>query len=327
MTTKDIDKRLKGRFFTVANPFKHEAFLKWWKNIPESERKVVLEPFAGSNAIVAMLREIGIDVAWECYDIQPAQYNQASEFPIVERDSIESFPTGRSVAITNPPYLARNLATRRGIPYKYREFDDLYKKCLDVMLANCDYVSAIIPESFITAGIHHDRLKSVVSLPYRMFDDTECPVCLALFSPNDGNDDFSLFVGEEHVGTYKELSKRCDEILSSANEVEWSMNDACGTIGVRCVDDVRGENGIVFTNDFSEWKVSPSSRSYTIVSGLPDGKDASETIERANSILRSYRTATKDVFMTSFKGLRSDGRYRRRLDYRTVQRILNKATE
>ena len=327
MMFTDLDKKLNGRFFTVTNPFRHEAFWKWWKKIPEDDKRTILEPFAGANSIVSMIQEIGIDTDWECYDIHPDSNNKVSNCVITKRDTIESFPTGRKVSITNPPYLAKNSAKRQGIPYRYPEFDDLYKKCIDVMLANCDFVAAIIPESFITAGLWHDRLDAIVSLPCRMFDDTECPVCLAFFSPNDGSDNFSLFVGEEYIGSFSELMRRNDEILGSQNVVNWRMNDPKGNIGVHCIDDTRGEYGIFFTDDFSDWKVSSSNRSFTVVSGLPDGIEPKGVITKANRILQSYRLETKDMFLTSFRGLRKDGRYRRRLDFGTIKRVLNKATE
>jgi hypothetical protein len=48
-------------------------------------------------------------------------------------------------------------------------------------------------------------------------------------------------------------------------------------------------------------------------------------INQANIILDEYRKETHDVFLTSFKGLRSDGAYRRRLDWDTASRILGTA--
>ena len=45
----------------------------------------------------------------------------------------------------------------------------------------------------------------------------------------------------------------------------------------------------------------------------------------ANQLLETYRTQTHDVLMTSFKGLRQDGKYRRRLDYATARALLDLA--
>ena len=69
--------------------------------------------------------------------------------------------------------------------------------------------------------------------------------------------------------------------------------------------------------------IKVSSRSFTRVSGLPDDIDRKEFLKECNIILADYREKTKDVLMTSFKGLRKDGKYRRRLDFKTVKSILN----
>ena len=76
------------------------------------------------------------------------------------------------------------------------------------MLANSDFVAAIIPESFINQNSFRDRLDAVVSLTCRMFDDTEVPVCLALFTPVDKKDypdDFTIWSGSRNISTYLNL--------------------------------------------------------------------------------------------------------------------------
>ena len=328
MGNVDMDKRFRGQFFTIANPFDHSAFWDWWNTIPDEDKETLLEPFAGANNIVEMLQMLGINSRWDCYDVDPVsvENNKTPEFEIRQRDTLKDFPTGYKVGITNPPYLAKNSAARRKIPYEYPEFGDLYKKSLDVMLSNLDYVAAIIPESFITANMFHDRLYAVVSLTNRMFDDTDCPVCLALFSPADGDEDFYVYARNEKQ-TYLELTKRCEQVLASSTDVPWRMNDPNGTIGMQCIDGTSGGDGIRFTDDFEGWKIVHSSRSYTRISGLPEGMDANAVMDRANEILRQYRAVSQDVFMTSFKNLRKDGLYRRRIDFGTVRRILSRAVE
>ena len=132
---------------------------------------------------------------WACFDISPAEENSVPEIDVIKRDTIADFPKDYKIAITNPPYLAKNSATRRGLVYSGEPYDDLYKKSLEVMLNNCDYVAAIIPESFITSKLFHNRLHIVISLACKMFDDTDCPVCLALFNPANetSNDDFVIY--------------------------------------------------------------------------------------------------------------------------------------
>ncbi len=50
-----INKRLRGQFFTVVNPFLNDVFMEWWNQIPKNSRNRVLEPFAGANNIVEMI--------------------------------------------------------------------------------------------------------------------------------------------------------------------------------------------------------------------------------------------------------------------------------
>lgn len=47
-------------------------------------------------------------------------------------------------------------------------------------------------------------------------------------------------------------------------------------------------------------------------------------IKKINENLLEYREKTNDCFLTSFKCLRKDLRYRRRLDYKTARNLLNK---
>lgn len=172
-------KLLYGQFFTTTNPFANEAFIRWIKKIPRLKSHKFLEPFAGANNIVVMIQDLGFDNDWECFDIEPVNEPEqnATKYIVNQRDSLNEYPIGFKVAITNPPYLAKNSATAKGLEYAGGSHADLYLKCLDVMLKNTEYVAAIIPESFITQNAFHDRLATVISLTCRMFEDTEVPVC------------------------------------------------------------------------------------------------------------------------------------------------------
>lgn len=308
------NKRIYGQYFTTTNPFTLQPFIDWTNLIPSFEKQTIIEPFAGANNIPIMLNH-----KWDCYDIEP-QPNEVSK--IIQRDTIKDFPKGYKVAITNPPYLSKNSATRRGLEFPDTQYDDLYKLCLEKMLDNCDYVAAIIPETFITSGLFHNRLYCVISLTCKMFDDTDCPVCLALFVP-EHNNSFKVYRMNEFIGTYEELKRRVIEcnILS-----DWKFNDPNGELGIWCIDNTK-EDSIHFGNGslIPKDKIKNTSRSLTRVSGIPSNIDLKELIDECNSILRSYRANTSDIFLSSFKGLRSDGKYRRRLDYKTAKNILNHA--
>ena len=138
-------KRSRGQFYTCGNPFTLHPFLEWSEKI-ELHSKPILEPFAGSNNIIKALQEINLCKQFDSYDIIPANTE------VKQRDTIKSFPEGFEVCITNPPWLARYSATRRGLPYQLTHFDNLYKHCLQLCLDNCDYGAALVPASYLQSG-------------------------------------------------------------------------------------------------------------------------------------------------------------------------------
>lgn len=298
-----------GRYYTQANVFEYPAFKQWLQAIPNISETTILEPFAGDCAIPMMLSSY----KWSCYDMEPRK----GDFKVVKRDTIKKFPSGFKVCITNPPYLAKNSATRRGLNYPECDYDNLYKHCLKLMLDSCQYVAAIIPDSFIQSGLFTDRLYGVISIPEKVFADTDYPVCLALFNP-DISEDFNIWCGDSFNGTYQELSKYS---LEEYNDSRWVFNDADGCIGVVCAD---GKNSkIKFVKGESiDTEVKGSSRFLVRVSGLPDNIDIDDFILKCNSTLEQYRYNTKNVFLNSFKGLRYDGTYRKRIPFTVVRSIL-----
>lgn len=317
----DNQKQL-GKYYTINNPFDLNVFKDWFNHIPNVQELTILEPFAGSNNIVNLM---GVDNNWECYDILPTT-NLAPKFKIKKRDTIKNFPKGFEVAITNPPYLAKNSATRNSLVYQGEPYDDLYKKCLEVMLDCVPYVAAIIPESFITAGIFQERLDAVISLTCKMFDDTDCPVCLALFS-KDKSEDFHVFRMDEFLGSYNKDLIWYKPI--SIGKYKWKFNDPLGEIGIYCIDNTK-EMSIKFIPgkeiDSSKIKISSRSLTRVSVSGIKI-KNLNFLLQKCNDYLMWYRSNTKDVFLTTFKGLRSDGLYRRRLDFDTARAILDTVIE
>lgn len=318
------NKRELGQYFTQENPFIHPLFKEWMNIVNYTDNNIILEPFAGANNILNLIYESGYNYNWKCYDIEPSKENMFPNFLVEKRDTIKNFPEDYNICITNCPYLAKNSAHRRGIYYPWIE-DDLYKVCLNIMLSKCEYVAAIIPESFITANIHRDRLWGVISLTCKMFEDTDCPVCLAMFTPKhlilNG---IKVYSGDIYLGILEELISI--DLTGNTNYHEWIFNDKNGNIGVKTVDNQKTDDCKFFNGDLiAPEKIKISSRAFTRISGLPENINKQEFIDKCNVILNEYRFKTKDVLMTSFKGLRKDGKYRRRLDFKTVRCIMNKA--
>ena len=328
----NIEKKQKGQFFTITNPFYHDLFFKWVDKIENFENKTILEPFAGCNNILDLTEEIGYSNEWKCFDIDPecAVLTEDSDYPVETRNTLNDFPEDYEVIITNPPYLAKNSATRSGISFPVDSgYNDLYKISLDRMLSNSKYVAAIIPESFLTQGLFHNRLYGVVSLTMRMFEDTACPVCLALFIPEEEKDiteDFSIYSGDRAIGSYLLMK---ESLVLPSTKVDMTFNNPLGEIGLLAIDNTSEESiRFVIGDSIDEDKIKSTSRSITRISlNNIDNLDTDMLIRKANRILHTEREITSDLFFTPFKGLRKDGKYRRRLDYKNAKRILTMAYE
>ena len=327
------NKQNKGQFYTVTNPFKLNPVYTWYDAIPNMAEETILEPFAGSNNIIKMIQEINVaqPAGWQAYDIEPPTINKTPEYPVEERDTLANFPSGYRVGITNPPYLARNSATRRGLDYPDTEHDDKYKEAIEQMLIHLDYVAAIIPESFITSGLFTDRLDKVISLNVKMFEDTETPVCLALFN-KEHMEETEVYRMNLLLGTLSDLREELKYIHDHKSDIgnQLEFNSPDGSIGLRLVDNTKEDSIVFFEGEnIDPSKVKNTSRANTRVAGLDFETDADRQkfLEVANELLATYREKTQDVFMTSFKGLRADGKYRRRLDFKTARAILAKAYE
>lgn len=263
---------------------------------------------------------------WKLYDIEPGAKG------IEKRDTLTNFPTEFDVCITNPPWLARNSATRRGLPFPDQtHYDDLYKYALKQCLMHCDWVTAIIPEAFIRSGLFQERLSDFVSLVphdsnseeesenYRntdyMFNDTEHPVGLAMFSPHETTD-VRLWRNNQPLGKITELSKHLPQQSKNRNIV---FNEPIGNLGLIAIDNtVSASIRFCRPEELGDYKVRTHCRSITKI-GVPWDIN----IEKLNTRLAEIRESTHDVFLTAFKGLRRDGCYRRRLDWGLARSIID----
>jgi hypothetical protein len=304
-------KRELGQYYTIGNPFSLRPFRQWAKRA-NIKKEIILEPFAGANNIISLLQNLGYAQYFKSYDICPNSGN------IIRRDSLKDFPKNHNVCITNPPWLAKNSATRRGLSFPNPEFDDLYKFAISKCLQNCGYVAAIIPESFITANIFHERLYCVISLNYEMFNDTDAPACLALWTP-DLTYDFMIYRNNRRLGMYYKMQSLIPQSVNNC-EIEFNSNE--GNLGLFAIDDTNCAS-IRFcqAGELKDYKVSSSCRSITKIKVNKEIK-----INDLNRTLNIFRNETEDVFLTAFKGLRKDGMYRRRLDFGLARKIINAQT-
>jgi hypothetical protein len=297
-----------------------------WTTLDESARTAsilpgatLIEPFAGSGSIVSMLKCEGLASDVAAFDLCPA-----ADW-IEARDCFANYPTTPGVVVTNPPYIARNSARRRGLSFPQTSFADAYLHALDLMLNASPYVAAIIPAAFGTTTYFRDRMTHIVELPFDdMFVDTDHPVSLAMFEPVSHG--AMVWSWERCLGSERSLWRAIPALPARA---KIRFNVPSGLIGLRAVDATLGPTiSFVRGEAIAHGQVKKSSRSVTRldVSGVTRG-NRDEFIDIVNRRLERIRAMTSDAVLTPFKGLRRDGSFRRRLDYRTARIVLSMALD
>ena len=320
------EKRASGRYYTRGNPFQLEPFQTWAKASNLAEQ-ITLEPFAGAKDIPQLIDAANLQCQdWAFFDIQPGAEG------ITQRDTLAAFPKGFNVCITNPPWLARNSATRRGLPFpEATSYDDLYKYALEQCLTHCGSVAAIIPEAFIRSSLFLERLHDFISLVPQtqgttaeeskirdtsyMFEDTEHPVGLALFAPHV-TPDVRIWRNNRFLGRLNELQRYLPPPSTNRSIV---FNAPDGNLGLIAIDNTVSPS-IRFCppEELKDYPIRVHCRSITKI-GVPWRVD----IETLNARLKTIREETHDVFLTAFKGIRRDGQYRRRLDWALARAIID----
>lgn len=299
-------KRRFGRFFTRHNVFKHQAFRSWLKR---TKCRSAVDPFAGDGAIAQMLPGLQFTL----YDISPASER------VISRNSLKSFPRA-DLCITNPPYFSTASAALQGVILPPGVKRDLYVFCLNACLANCEYVAAILPLSFMSKAESYPRLATVIELTSACFDDTDVPVCLALFCPTAVKD-VKLYRDKKYLGSLSKLLK-LDLRLSKMNSTRLKIifNHPKGKIGLVAYDN---QMGMSFVLPHKIKKVKSSSRHLTIIK-YDSSCSPHLVIAAANIILEKFRRETSDVFLSPVRDT-VNGKIRRRLKFSQARRILQLA--
>ena len=304
-------KRADGRYFTRRNLFDTPCF-RAWAAAAELPQATLIEPFAGRGDLIDMLSELGLCENFRAYDINPAAQR------VTRHDSLADFPQG-GVVVTNPPWLARNSATRRGLPFPETIHDDLYKHCLQTCLDNAGHVAAIIPASFLSAGVFRSRLRAVDMANMPVFQDTENPACLALFAPGESGD-VAIYEGGNFVGELSVLERR---LPRPKRDIPMRFNAPEGALGFVAFDNTRAES-IRFCRGeaLRKHRIGATSRMITRID-LQFNCDLDSLIRKLNRRIQQFRRDTADVFLTPFKGLRKDApRLRRRMEFRLARKFV-----
>ena len=300
-----------GQFFTTSDKWLYPQIVGFIKN------EKVLDPFAGEGNIFQSLEKFGITTDFKGMDI-----DDKLSWPI--NDGLVDIPKTCRMIITNPPYLAKNSATRKNLEskkyFKDTNYTDLYQIALVRMLESHGDIIAIVPETFLNAPICEERLRSVTVVEDALFSDTDCPVCIVCYDGGDGGDT-RVYKGDQYCGTLKQLKKH---IKTPRNDIDITFNVKDGNMGLRAVDGV-GVDCIRFCIpeelNYPLDKIKNSSRAITLIKVVnPD------IVTECNEIVRKYRDDTCDILLSPFKGNKKSGSRRRRLDFRTARAIIEEAT-
>ena len=319
----ESEKRTAGRYYTCGNPFALQAFRDWAERADIGQHRL-LEPFAGRNDLVRMLQALGLCHSYVSYDCLPMAAD------VRQRDTLRDFPQGYHVCVTNPPWLARNSATRRRLAYPQTDYDDLYKHCLHLCLRSCAYVAALLPATFLQAvqnGLFQKRLHTYILLHDSMlFGDTDNPVCLALFDEKE-TDDIEIFYDNSPIGSLRDLERHLPKKQQQQQQQQCSLrfNDDKGQLGFVSFDDVdKPSIRFCLAEDIASYSIKTSSRFFTRIGG-DFGNELESLVATLNAQLTCFRRASHDVFLTPFKGLRHDGVYRRRMSFQLAREFIRHA--
>jgi len=326
---KHAPKRRRGVYYTTGNPFELKPFQDWAKKINLKELEA-LEPFAGENHIITWLGKKC--KSHKSYDIKP----KAAETE--KQDTLKKFPKGFKVCITNPPWLTNYSAKRHGLKFPKIKYDNIYKRALELALDNCDYVGFIIPGTFLTWAVLRStppkftkRLDSVIFINSKLFTETDNPVCLALFTKKQVTYT-RVYNDNDLLGTLEELAKHMPPPVKPGRKIVFNSDN--GNLGLICIDNTK-EESIRFcppseitrknekTGISEARKMKISDRLLTKIKVDEMHKLRKEEIEILNNELKKVRKKTHDVFFAPFKGLRKDGKYRRRVDFIFVRNLIN----
>jgi len=303
-----MSKQLLGQYYTTTDPFNNsDAFRSWYQMVPKT---TILEPFAGAGHLFSY-----VDAVWDGYDIEP-------NHPDVEyRNTFKYFPTGYRVCITNPPYLAKTVVSRKKLPVQLIH-EDMYLDALQLCLDNCEYVAAIIPSTFWNQRLFKDRLYAWDKFDMQLFSDTDAPAGVAYFVPHNVEHTRTFVNGEEIVLTSENTPIKTDfpctfnppdlaPILCNGIDTNTQNN-----IHLRVLQD---KDVPSLVNDAGVCK-NTNRNHFPIASTMINEAD----LPAINALINQWRDETKDFFLTSFKSPMASGKYRKRISFLEIRWLLHR---
>lgn len=287
----------------------------------------VLDPFAGDGDILDCLRSHH-NVEFHGYDINGSAW--------MVNDSLQWVPNPhRAVICTNPPYLAKHSAKRKGlwgdVHQYYERHYDLYELAIEKSMEDAPAGVFIVPETFLHSSFPKYNLRLASVILDNPFTDTENPVCVACFDKRSASkiSEGSIYVGDDYSCHISKIDRASYKTFRD-NAV--SFNDAEGNIALKAIDGTDPEDRIRFEHRgafyYSPSKIKVSSRLLTYIKVVElDDDRYDDFLSLANSILGELRSSTDDLILSPFKGNNKRGVRRRRLDYSLARYIVNASLE
>ncbi|MCZ0931909.1 MAG: hypothetical protein OXJ52_02000 [Oligoflexia bacterium] len=195
------------------------------------------------------------------------------------------------------------------------DYQDIYAFALEKCLKRCKWLAVLVPESFLRSGLFRERLSDFISLTSSLFSDTAHPVGLALFTPKKVEETV-VWSGEKKLGALSEIEALRPQANPRKADVKFNRQN--GNVGLLALDNTKTASiRFCYPSELKGYKVRESCRSITLVETTVQVR-----IEEWNKALNSFREKTHNVLMTPYRGLRADGRYRRRCDWDLARGII-----
>jgi hypothetical protein len=284
----DAKKTRGGQFNTKRNDWLKPQIIDFIKNAGVEN---YLDPFAGNGDIFKALKGLGLNVNAFGYDLDP-DYN----WPI--NDSLKEVPAIKnSMVVTNPPYLAKHSAKRKGVKdsvsvyYSESGYDDLYLIAMESCMAASEKCVFIIPETYINSDVKFPGVVSISVILDTVFDDTENPVCVVCYERGFmGETD--IYIDDKFIGKKSDIDKMR---IKPTKTIPIKFNVPDGSIGFRAVDMPSPEKKIAFMPagklGYNSKNIKVSSRlvTYIKVNGLQESltpefcRVANETLNKSGT--------------------------------------------
>lgn len=312
----------------VAGGQYHTKSQQWLKQhiaefIQQANAQHYVDPFAGHGDLFRTLLHLIGEKSTIGYDLDPTLH-----WPI--NDSLIEIPKHpNSILVTNPPYLAKHSAKRKGVEhsvcdyYNDNGFDDLYLIAMSKCIKSYDKCVFIVPETYVNSNTRFDGIVSITIILESIFDDTDTPVCVVCYDKSFLGD-VQIFIGDHLIGRLAHLNSFR---LRPKKDVPIRFNVPDGRIGLRAVDMLDSSKKIKFMPaselKYNAKNIKNSSRliTYIDLDGVQNDQ-IPKICEKANELLIKIREATYDIIFSPFKGNAKDGTRRRRLDYDLARAIL-----